>query len=76
MNEPCIERIWSGWPKGRECGANARYLAKAPGDMLWTPLCGRHANTGRWARYPDSTWQDMPKPKRTRVRPVARARET
>lgn len=50
----------------RHCPNKAKVLAKMPGDVLWTPICGRHENTDRWANYPDMQWRtldgvDLPK---------------
>lgn len=61
----CRETMWThtapdGTPTAghlRPCTAPARFIAAEGGRT--TPLCGRHANTGRWAGYPDIVWRDL-----------------
>jgi hypothetical protein len=65
----CEETVWShrgpddGFARGHleACTSRARYEAYDPAvpDNGWRRLCGRHANTGRWAGYPDIRWRQL-----------------
>lgn len=77
-SELCQETVWShlapdgSWAPGHlaPCTSPARWAATVPSDgNRVTLLCGRHANTGRWAGYPDIVWRalDAPQPEQTHV---------
>lgn len=61
----CQEQVWAhgrrgGWTP-TACTLRAKYLAADPQNPSGgtVPLCGMHANTGRWAGYPGVVWADL-----------------
>ena len=48
-------------PRGERvpCPHRARVIARTSPAVAWTPLCGTHENTDRWANYPDIEWRDV-----------------
>lgn len=68
----CAEQVWTHLlPDGsyanrgllRPCANRARYEAYDPQvpSNGWTPLCGMHANAGRWAGYAGLQWREVPR---------------
>lgn len=41
------------------CPNRARMIALGSPGAAWTPLCGTHENTDRWANYPDIDWRPV-----------------